>query len=152
MKQLEIPYSEAINKDSDLGEISIFLNALEFKNIETQSWPEYNYKPEIRFTMAHSGDCVFLKFQVSEKFLQAQYRQNNEPVSKDSCVEFFFAVDGSTDYYNFEFNCIGTCKVGFGSNKRETRDCLPDEIIDQISRQALIRRGKMVTSGLISWN
>ena len=86
MKQIEIPYSEAIGVDSDIGEVSGFLNTLEFVKLETQSWPEYGYKPQIRFAMAHSGDCVFLKFQVREKSIQAQYRQNNE-AKRRCCVK-----------------------------------------------------------------
>ncbi|MEX2235229.1 MAG: carbohydrate-binding family 9-like protein [Cyclobacteriaceae bacterium] len=151
MKQIDIPYSEEISKDADLGEISTFLDKLDFKNIETQSWPEYSYKPAISFTIAHCGDCIFIKFNVLEKFIQAIYRQNNEPVSNDSCVEFFIALDNGNDYYNFEFNCIGTCKAGFGTKNRQDRDYLPDEIIDQINRQALIKTGKQYTDGLIAW-
>jgi hypothetical protein len=151
MKQIEIPFFEEIYKDADLGKISTFLDKLEFKSIETQSWPEYHYKPTIMFSMAHSGDCIFIKFYVVEKFVQAIYRQNNEPVSKDSCVEFFIALDNGSDYYNFEFNCIGTCKAGFGTKNRKDRHYLPDEIIDQINRQALIKTGKNNSGGLITW-
>jgi hypothetical protein len=151
MKQIEIPYSEEVSKHADLTEVSSFLDKLDFKNIETQSWPEFSYKPEIRFTMAHSGDCIYLKFNVLEKFIQATYRQNNAPVSNDSCVEFFIALDNGNDYYNFEFNCIGTCKAGFGNKNRNDRDYLPDEVIDRINRQALIKTGKQYNDGLIAW-
>ncbi len=151
MKQIEIPYCEEIGRNSALRDISGFLDGLEFRNIETQSWPAYGYKPQIRFTMAHSGDCVFLKFDVLEKFVQAVYRQNNEPVNKDSCVEFFISPDGADDYYNFEFNCIGACKAGFGSRIRQSRGCLPDDIIDQINRQSLITRARRFNDDLTAW-
>jgi hypothetical protein len=151
MKQIEIPYSEEITQRADLREISSFLDNLDFKDIETQSWPEFSYKPEIKFAMAHSGDCIFIKFNVLEKFIQANYRQNNAPVSNDSCVEFFIALDNGNEYYNFEFNCIGTCKAGFGNKNRNERDYLSDAMIDQISRQSLIKTGKQYTDGLIAW-
>lgn len=151
MKQIEIPFSEDLNRNADLGEISTFLDKLELKNIETQSWSAYHYKPKIMFSMAHSGDCIFIKFYVVEKYVQAIYRQTNEPVYKDSCVEFFIALDNGNDYYNFEFNCIGTCKAGFGTKNRQNRDFLPNEIIDQINRQALIRTGKNNPGGLTNW-
>ena len=151
MKEIEIPYWTEIGKDADLGIISAFLDKLNFSVIDTQSWPEYRYKPEIRFAMAHSGDCIFIKFNVLEKFAQATYRRNNAPVSEDSCVEFFISLDGGRDYYNFEFNCIGTCKAGFGTKNRKERSYLPDEIIDRINRQALIKRGKQFNDGLIAW-
>lgn len=151
MKQIEIPFFQEINRDADLAEISSFLDRLDFKNIDTQSWPEYNYKAEIMFSMAHSGDCIFIKFKVFEKFVQATYRLNNEPVSKDSCVEFFIALDSGNDYYNFEFNCLGTCKAGFGPKNRNDRDYLPDEAIDRINRRALIKTGKQLRGELIAW-
>ena len=151
MKKIEIPCCEAIGKDSALGDVSNYLNALEFIDLDTQSWPEFSYKPGIRFAMAHSGDCIFLKFNVLEKYVQAAYRDNNEPVSKDSCVEFFVSPDGAANYYNFEFNCVGACKAGFGSGDRMQRICLPDEIIDQINRQSVIRREKRFHKGLTAW-
>ncbi|MEX1241060.1 MAG: carbohydrate-binding family 9-like protein [Cyclobacteriaceae bacterium] len=151
MKQIEIPYSEVLSKDGDLGEVSTFLDQLEFANIETQSWPEFPYKPEISFAMAHSGDCIFMKFNVLERFIQAIHRNSNEPVSQDSCVEFFIALDNGGDYYNFEFNCIATCKAAFGTKNRQDREYLSDEIIDQISRQVLIRKGPEHTDGSVAW-
>jgi hypothetical protein len=88
---------------------------------------------------------------VLEKHTQATYRQNNSPVSKDSCVEFFISLDAGHDYYNFQFNCIGTCKAGFGTKNRTERNYLPDDIIDRINRQALIKTGGQYNRGLIAW-
>jgi hypothetical protein len=153
MKQIEISYCEALTKDSDLGDVSAFLDTLEHKQIATQSWPEYsqNFKPDIRFAIAHSGDCIFIKFNVVEKFVRADNRLNNSPVSQDSCVEFFISLNGGGEYYNFEFNCIGTCKAAFGPKDRKERDSLPDGIIDQINRYALIKTGKKYRDGLVAW-
>ena len=36
----------------------------------------------------------------------------------DSCVEFFMKRVDDPNYYNFEFNCIGTCDASY----RESRD------------------------------
>ena len=151
MKQIEVPFCTEISKDTDLGKIASFLDKLDFENIETLSWPQYIYKPDVRFTMAHSGDCVFLKFKVLEKYIKATCHLNNEPVSQDSCVEFFIALENRDDYYNFEFNCIGTCKVGFGTQKRLNRTYLPDEVIDRIHRQVLIKTEKKDNQGLTFW-
>ena len=151
MKQIEIPFCGEITKDSDLRNISEFLDKLDSINIDTQSWPEYSYKPHITFSMAHSGDCIFIKFNVLEKYVRANNRRNNSPVSDDSCVEFFISLDGGNDYYNFEFNCIGTCKAAFGTKNRKERGCLPDSVIDQINRQALIKAGNQYKDGLIAW-
>ena len=151
MKEIEVPHWKQMSKDVDLGTVSAFLNQLTFSKIDTESWPECNHKPAINFAMAHSGDCIFIKFNVLEKYARATHRQNNSPVSQDSCVEFFISLDGGTDYYNFEFNCIGTCKAGFGTKNRKERNDLPDEVIDRINRQSLIKTGRQFNDGLIAW-
>ena len=151
MKEIEIPYCLEKSKDVDIGIISSLLDQQKFSKIDIGSWPEYSYKPSITFTMAHSGDCIFMKFKVIERHTQATYRHNNAPVSKDSCVEFFISLDGGSDYYNFEFNCIGTCKAGYGTKNRNERNYLSDDIIDRITRQASIRTGGNDSGGLIAW-
>lgn len=45
---------------------------------------------------------------------RAAYRQCNEPVFKGSYVEFFIAVDDRGNYYNFEFNTLGTRLGSYG--------------------------------------
>jgi hypothetical protein len=60
MKEIEIPYWTEISKNVDTGIISGFLDELKFSKIDTESWPEYSYKPSITFAMAHSGDCIFI--------------------------------------------------------------------------------------------
>ncbi|HEX8038127.1 MAG TPA: carbohydrate-binding family 9-like protein [Chryseosolibacter sp.] len=109
MKQIEIPYCEAIGKDSAMGDISGYLNALEFMDIDTQSWPEFSYKPSIRFAMAHSGDCIFLKFNVLEKYVQAAYSGNNEPVSKD----FYKCGDNLPEPHFITWNDVKAPKPDF---------------------------------------
>lgn len=152
MKYIEIPFARTIARDTELTAVSSFLDTLRFADIEKQSWPEFPYKPEIRFAMAHSGDCIFIKFIVVEKFVRAECRNNNDPVSNDSCVEFFISLEGAHAYYNFEFNCIGTCKAAFGTKDRKNRDYLPGDVIDQIARQSLIRTGGRYHDGVVRWD
>ena len=151
MKEIQIPYWPEVAHDTDLRTVAGLLDKLEFSKIDTESWPEFAYKPEITFSMAHSGNCIFIKFNVLEKHTQAIYRETNSPVSRDSCVEFFISLDGGNDYYNFEFNCIGTCKAGFGNKTRTDRRYLPNDVIDRINRQSLIKTGHRVHNGLIAW-
>lgn len=98
--------------------------------IDTINWPGYPAKPEVSFRIGHSGDTIWLKFDVREKYIRAQTTTTNGPVHLDSCVEFFLSFDGS-NYYNFEFNCIGTRHVGYG-NGRHNRHHLPTGIAETI--------------------
>ena len=71
------------------------------------NWPEeYPYAPTAAFSAFHTGDELFLRFDVEERCTMALVAEDNGPVWTDSCVEFFIAPDGE-GYYNFETNCIG---------------------------------------------
>lgn len=140
MKTLEVPFFRSVNKDSPLREASPILDKLEKNPIENTPWPAYPYKPEVYFTIAHHNDCIFIKFFVSENATRALYKKPNDPVYKDSCVEFFIALNDEKEYYNFEFNSIGTCLLGFGSEKTNRR-LLPEEIIAKIRHYETMTNG-----------
>ena len=67
--------------------------------------------------MAYSRSFVYIHFMVTENDLRAVNTANLSPVADDSCVEFFMQVPGQKEYWNFEFNCIGTVNA----SHRETR-------------------------------
>jgi hypothetical protein len=99
--------------------------------IDILNWEKaFPYKPEIKFRIAHTGNEIWLKFYVQEKNILAQETKINGDVYKDSTVEFFISIDG-TNYYNFEFNCIGTPHVGYGPGRENRTPILP-EVIKQI--------------------
>lgn len=81
--------------------------------------------------MAYNRDCLFLKYDVKENAVLARYRNTNDPVYKDNCVEFFIAFNGEKQYYNLEFNSLGTCLAGFGQS-REDRQLLSESTISKI--------------------
>jgi hypothetical protein len=66
--------------------------------------------------------------------VSAVYKQPNEPVYKDSCVEFFVAFDEGKGYYSFDFNCAGTCMLSYGAS-RTNRELLPETAIRRIRHQ-----------------
>jgi len=90
------------------------------KNTESQSIASinsasFNYNSEVRFRIAYFEDQIWLKFYVTEVSIRAKEINVNGTVSKDSCVEFFISTNKIWSYYNFEFNCIGVCHVGYNS-------------------------------------
>jgi hypothetical protein len=68
--------------------------------------------------MAYGDDAIFLKFIVREQHLRAAYKQINDPVWNDSCVEFFIGFDNDRAYYNLEFNALGTFVAGYGIDRK----------------------------------
>ena len=138
MKKLEASYLSSVHKESSLQQISEVLDKLEKNSIEMVPWPVFSYKPEALFAIAYNDDGILIKYFVREKSIRAMYHRANEPVYKDSCVEFFISFDGEDEYYNFEFNCIGACLLGFGTGK-SGRALLPEELIRKIRHLALIK-------------
>lgn len=136
--QLQVSYLTGLNRHLPIKEVSDTLDTLPKFRIAHAPWPAYNYVPAVSFSLAHSRDCLFLKYYVSENAIRARYRQTNDPVYKDSCVEFFIAFNEESSYYNFEFNCVGTCLAGFGKG-RENRQFLPEAVIEKIKRWAVMQ-------------
>jgi hypothetical protein len=124
------------NKDAAIQEINDLMNNLPRHAIKIASWPQDNAQPEVYFSIAHSDADMYIKYFVREQSLRAFNRHANEPVYQDSCVECFIAWDDK-GYYNFEFNCLGTCLAAFGPS-RENRTPLDASVIANIQRISAI--------------
>lgn len=84
------------------------------------------------FNIRHDGSAIYLEYYVKEEQVRAVNSGYNSPVWEDSCVEFFFALDGEDEnYYNFEFNAIGTVLGAYGKNRNE-RSWLQESSLEQI--------------------
>jgi len=150
MEKLNVSYLGTIDKKSSLQEISYTLDKFDRNLIEVIPWPSFTYKPHASFAIAYAANCFFLKFFVIEKAVRAIYRISNEPVSEDSCVEFFISFDSEEEYYNLEFNCIGTCLMGYGKYKTG-RALIPEGPIRHIRRMAIIKSCHDGETPLINW-
>jgi hypothetical protein len=102
--------------------------------ISVLNWPDYGYAPEVSIALGYDEQSLHLRFHVQEQAVLAVNIEPNSPVCQDSCVELFISVDG-IHYYNFEFNCIGTALVQYGSS-REGRQPLEPGQIARIQRLA----------------
>jgi hypothetical protein len=84
-----------------------------------------------RFGIRHDGSSILLAFHVNEPQVRAVNTGFNSRVWEDSCVEFFLMLDGDPNYYNFEFNAIGTLLGAYGPD-RHRRELLPEAELQQI--------------------
>ena len=137
MKQLNVEQIENIDSGAEIKVVSYLLDRVKRNTIEQLPWPKYGYLPAVEFAIAYNADAVFLKYYVTEKNIRAANSAINAPVWEDSCVEFFISFDGEENYYNFEFNCVGTALVGYGTSKHD-RELLPASLIGQVKYQAMI--------------
>lgn len=136
MNTIEVTRLDSDSPQPDLKVISDELDALPGKyRIETINWPEFNYKPEVYFSIAYGKNEIFLKYYVKENFVKAEKSETNQMVCEDSCVEFFVSPENDGIYYNLEFNPIGTCLLGTGTSRADSKRANP-EIVSKIRRLA----------------
>ena len=148
-KTLNVPSIKG-NGLSSILELESELDTIPDHLIDILHWKEYSYKPIVRFKIAHFNNGIIIKFSVTEKEFRVTYLKNNEAVYKDSCVEFFFSIGDEMEYYNFEFNAIGTCLAAFGIN-RHNRKHLSDDIIQQIKTHSRIETSFNDSLKEINW-
>ncbi|MEC3880985.1 carbohydrate-binding family 9-like protein [Parapedobacter sp. 10938] len=137
MKTKTIPFLGGVTPHTTAEELLANMAPLGATELTEVPWKAFPYRPSVHFKMAHTAVGILLFFEVQEKHVKAVYRDTNDPVYKDSCVEFFFSLDGS-NYYNLEFNCIGTGLIGYGSAQRNERKRLPRETIEQVKTTSSI--------------
>ncbi|MEN8117646.1 MAG: carbohydrate-binding family 9-like protein [Bacteroidota bacterium] len=98
--------------------------------IDVINWKAYPYKPGLNFRIGHTGNEIWLKYYVNEKHILAQATETHGEVYKDSTVEFFISFDGK-NYYNCEFNCIGTIHLKHGPDRHD-RTPVDPAIVEKI--------------------
>lgn len=114
LKVKEIEYNGQVG----LEQVSQLLEQqVELEHIDLINWDKFSYSPDVAFRIAHSNNAIWLKYYVTEKNILASVGETNGPVARDSCVEFFFDPLGDGNYYNFEFNCIGTIHLAYGPGR-----------------------------------
>lgn len=105
---------------------------------------------ETQIGIAHDGNGVWLAFDVWDKFLQSKKRSFNDDVHLDNCVEFFFRFPGDINYYNFEFNCLGSIKAAYGPGRNQ-RKFLPVAMLQRITQSLQISISNQNKKGLFNW-
>lgn len=139
MKQLLAPYLSSLADDCTFDEVEQQLDLVGAQSLDNLLWSEDGYQPFVWATVAHNGRNIFLKYTVLEDDIRSVYNQINDPVYRDSCVEFFISIHDDVNYYNLEFNMAGTCSIGYGP-ERNNRQELPADDIRKISTQTKLYR------------
>jgi hypothetical protein len=146
-KNIEVPFIGAIDQYPSIESVSSKLDSVSKNEIANAPWAEFKYKPECAFAIAHGNDCIYLKFFITEDDILIRFNQPNDLVYRDSCVEFFIGFNGEDEYYNLEFNCIGTCYLGYGTANKLSREVADIEVVKKIKSSFLIQ----TEEGKIKW-
>ncbi|WP_439181953.1 carbohydrate-binding family 9-like protein [Carboxylicivirga taeanensis] len=133
MKQLEIKRIKC-NESGDIN----YPEAIH--PIDNDNW-NYPADVKVKFGMAYDDCHLYLHYAVNENHPKAVCTTTNGPVWEDSCVEFFITFDDQ-NYYNLEFNCIGTRLAGFGAVNTKRHRLNPKlvesiETLPSLGRQAI---------------
>jgi hypothetical protein len=134
MKQLEVNFVEVDKAGSGLDDAGLFDSATR-QPVDNLLWSDTGYRPDVSFLMAYTEDCILIKYTVTEDEMKADYHHINDPVYRDSCVEFFVSFNNEPAYYNLEFNAMGTVLAAFGSS-RDSRDWIAPAVLQQIETSA----------------
>lgn len=65
--------------------------------------------PRTQARLLYDLSAVYVMFRVEDRYVRAVARRHQDPVYRDSCVEFFFTPgpDVAAGYFNLEMNCGG---------------------------------------------
>ena len=65
--------------------------------------------PQTQAKLLYDQDNIYVHFHVEDQYVRAKADKYQDPVFKDSCVEFFFtpSEDITDGYFNIEINCCG---------------------------------------------
>lgn len=120
--------------------------------IDNVNWKDFSYKPEVRFNIAYTAKEILIKYYVKEDYFRAEKTETNQMVCEDSCVEFFVSPAEDGIYYNFEFNAIGTCFLGSGTGRSDSK-VAPAAVVSGIRRltSGTKKTDKEIT-GKIAWD
>ena len=87
--------------------------------IDTINWKEqYPIAPETKFTLAHTDEMFYVRFEVKGEVPLSTKTNDLELVNEDACVEIFIGDKDNTHYWNFEFNPAGICNA---SHRKERK-------------------------------
>lgn len=102
------------------------LNLIEEAVVNSYPW-DNTYTPKTAAKIFYTESRICISFKAWEEKITATYLNINDPVYKDSCVEFFFNPNPKTDkrYFNLEMNPFGAFLLGIGEG-RQNRTLIDD--------------------------
>lgn len=114
-------------------------------------WQDNKYQPDVTVKACYSTEFIYVFFNVSEQKVTVRYTKTNDPVFKDSCVEFFINLFPSKtqEYFNIEMNAIGAIKMGIGI--KSDRTYLNDSDLKEMKIISSIKKTIIGLHGSDSW-
>ena len=77
--------------------------------------------------LCYDEEFLFIHQSAVERDIRAENTAPLSPVYEDSCLEFFFMLDGSDSYFNFEINPNGCLCLQYGPEKMDRINLVRDD-------------------------
>ena len=94
--------------------------------IDKVLWTE-DYGIRAQGQLCYDDNYLYVHQSAVEKDIRAVNTEPLSPVYEDSCLEFFFMLDGSFNYFNFEINPNGCLCIQYGPEKTDRIDILRND-------------------------
>jgi hypothetical protein len=120
----------SIHEDFALPGESGFWEAIPAAKVDHYLWLKNGYEPRVEARACYSPSYLYVFFKAWEPKIRVKYTKFQDPVYKDSCVEFFIDPfpEKKAGYINIETNALGTMLIHFGQ-ERGTRVPIPLEAL-----------------------
>ena len=81
-----------------------------------------SHRPDARARLLHDAANLYLRFRVEDCYVVATHAKFQDPVWRDSCVEFFVQPRSTSGYFSFEINCGGVLLSYYIEDPTRTAD------------------------------
>ena len=121
---------QSIHEDFALPGESAFWEAVPAAKVDHYLWLKNGYEPRVEARACCSPNYLYVFFKAWEPRIRVKYTNFQDPVYKDSCVEFFIDPfpEKKLGYINIETNALGTMLIHYGG-ARGTRRPVPLEAL-----------------------
>jgi hypothetical protein len=128
-----------VKKISQPAEINSNWNKEPWKSIPALHINNYmgeapDYKLIVEAKVAYDDNAIYVIYLVKDQFVSCVLDQYQDPVSRESTVEFFFTPGSeiSKGYFNLEINCGGTSLFKFQKAAGKGQVKIPKSTFDKI--------------------
>ena len=101
-------------------------NSIPVASIDNVLWTD-DYGIRAKGQLCYDEDHLYVHLSAVEKNIRAENTEPLSPVWEDSCLEFFFSVPDSDNYFNFEINPNGCLLIQYGPERTDRINIVKDK-------------------------
>ncbi len=109
-----------IHEDFSLPGESRFWEGIPAASVDHYLWLDNGYRPRVEARVCYSPNNLYVHFIAYEPRIRVKFTRFQDPVWKDSCVEFFVDPfpEKKVGYINIETNAVGAMLIHIGPDRK----------------------------------